>query len=255
MTIVYYSFIDPNMVVLLPYVYIIPTVIMYLILLYIFFFSKEKAKFCAAFYKIFIIQSIASIIGTIGFELSFRLPMAPVATPFIKSLPSEGFFPTVIQVILYNGFTVCLLCEALMSFNRATIVFMKMQFDQFWTKAMKYVYFLVFFLPNLITFNLWFQNVTIEPEFRDKPDLGVNWHERSYEYFGFMRTEVAYFIVFAIISVWNLIWNIYTLIYFVKRRNKAQTYTASNTNVELRMFLFSFIMFILQFATTLLSVS
>uniref|UniRef100_A0A7E4VU84 Serpentine receptor class gamma n=1 Tax=Panagrellus redivivus TaxID=6233 RepID=A0A7E4VU84_PANRE len=236
-------------------VYIIPSVIMYLLLLNIYCFSRERAKFKSAFYKIFTIQSIASIFSSVAFELCVRLPPAPAATPLLKLLPWQGPVPTVMLVICYHVNAVLFICEGIISFNRATAIFLGREFDEFWEKAMKYVYAIVIVLPNVVTFSLWYQHVTIDYLDPSNPEGGLSWDKRIVDPLTRIITTVNLFVLFAAICGWTIVWNVYTFYFITYRHKKGASYSTQLNKGDVKLSFFCFNICVLHILTVIMTVS
>uniref|UniRef100_A0A7E4VF41 Serpentine receptor class gamma n=1 Tax=Panagrellus redivivus TaxID=6233 RepID=A0A7E4VF41_PANRE len=93
--------------------------------------------------------------------------------------------------------------EAVMSFNRASVMFFGAKHKKIWDCIMKWVWLIVT-VPSLgVTWNLWLQNVTIDHKDPAHPELGYDWATRKPEqffnlYMGLPLFPLKYFVVDAV---------------------------------------------------------
>uniref|UniRef100_A0A7E4V8E0 Serpentine receptor class gamma n=1 Tax=Panagrellus redivivus TaxID=6233 RepID=A0A7E4V8E0_PANRE len=181
-----------------------------------------------------------------------RLPMATFATSFLLSLPRSGFVPAAILVCGGYFGLMTFLCEAVISFNRASALFLGLRYNDVWAKIMQWVYVFVIVPPVFATWNIWFENVTIDYENSTLPELGVDIKERNPKRIPWMNSIFYISIICAITSIWNLFWNMYTLITVVKKKLYKTLQNSDANRLNLQMFAFSFYSFVIQFGTTTL---
>uniref|UniRef100_A0A7E4VWN4 Serpentine receptor class gamma n=1 Tax=Panagrellus redivivus TaxID=6233 RepID=A0A7E4VWN4_PANRE len=155
---------DPDLVVFGPYIYVIPTFILYLRLLYILLISEHRTNFNSAFYRIFILKAVSSIICVVTFELCFRLPDAPGAAIFMRYLPPTGVFPKILLILCYHSGTVMFLMEGVVSLNRATTILLSTRHNSFWASLMPFVYLISAVFPLSFTWSLWFTDISLLPD-------------------------------------------------------------------------------------------
>uniref|UniRef100_A0A7E5A2A6 Serpentine receptor class gamma n=1 Tax=Panagrellus redivivus TaxID=6233 RepID=A0A7E5A2A6_PANRE len=247
---------DPDFVVFGPYMYMIPTVFLYILLIYLILFSEHRKKFSYAFYKIFALKAGASIICVVTFEICFRLPDAPAAASFMRLLPPTGVFPKSLFVICYHNGTVMFMMEGFMSFNRATTILLSTRHNGFWARAMPWIYVVSAVFPLTFTWSLFFVNVTLFPD-----DINDDTDDRSFKMEDApVSQDTATFyilIALALLSLWNIVWNLYTLSYLVRRALRAFRASSNTAKVvcDTRQFIFSFLTFLIELFTIIVTVS
>uniref|UniRef100_A0A7E4VEG1 Serpentine receptor class gamma n=1 Tax=Panagrellus redivivus TaxID=6233 RepID=A0A7E4VEG1_PANRE len=190
-------------------------------------------------------QAMSSFISTIGLYFMMRLSLAPIMFPILLSLPSSGVIPTIVMFVGILSLCMMNMTEAVMSFNRASVVLFGVKHKEIWIRLMKWVRLIVT-VPSLgITWNIWLQNATIDPIDKAHPELGYNWiygnPERSW-----MNTTFCLFVMTVFTAVWNFFWNMFTLVTIVKRYyfKSVKNYKISANVVH--KFIFTFYLFMLQ---------
>uniref|UniRef100_A0A7E4V8H1 Serpentine receptor class gamma n=1 Tax=Panagrellus redivivus TaxID=6233 RepID=A0A7E4V8H1_PANRE len=96
------------------------------------------------------------------------------------------------------------LCEAAMSFNRASVIFLGLQYNDVWASKMKWLFIFIALPPLAITWNMCFQNVTIDTVNDANPNMIINIHERNPEVIGWMNSVVCITVICVAGSIWNL---------------------------------------------------
>uniref|UniRef100_A0A7E4W1A8 Serpentine receptor class gamma n=1 Tax=Panagrellus redivivus TaxID=6233 RepID=A0A7E4W1A8_PANRE len=181
-------------------------------------------------------------------DLVLRIPQAPALTSFLLGLPSSGVFPTVIYILSFYGGLIIFLTEAVISFNRASTIFLATRHDRVWSVAMKWVYLFILIAPLAINWNLCFQSVGIKLKDSTRPELGVSWREFDRQKFPWMKTGLYFFYTGFVTALWSFGWNLYTLIHLVKRNVFAKSVHANKKSKKaLRLFVFSCYLFLMQF--------
>lgn len=79
----------------------IPSYILYFILLYLMFFSAVKSKFCASFYWIFGFSAITYIIHSICYYTTYRFTSTPLCYSFLQTWPTRNVFYPIIYTLTY----------------------------------------------------------------------------------------------------------------------------------------------------------
>uniref|UniRef100_A0A7E5A1R3 Serpentine receptor class gamma n=1 Tax=Panagrellus redivivus TaxID=6233 RepID=A0A7E5A1R3_PANRE len=144
------------------------------------------------------------------------------------------------------------LCEAAISFNRASAILFGARHKEIWTNLMKFIPFVIVLCPLASTWTVWFKNVTIDyidPAF---PELGYDWQERTPEHIELMNNKLNLFVFCVLTALWSLCWNFYTLIMIIKRHGFKLTKTSNVHRQILQRLIFSFYLSIVLLAMIIL---
>lgn len=140
-----------NLKLLIPLIYIIPSYILYAVIFYVVYFTKNKHKFNGAFNKLFAISGIVYVICSITYFFALRVPNTPLFIPFAKKWGIKSVFITLLQTTLWYTCYIAPLFHVVISFNRFTVFKLKTNYEHFWKKWLKFlVAFCLLFLCCLI---------------------------------------------------------------------------------------------------------
>lgn len=144
---------------LLSLLYIVPSLILYIIILYLIFFSSSKQKFSASFYWIFGFSAINYILHAVVYYFLIRFTAIPAFFTFLQNSPKENFFYPIFYALLYYSGHGIHLYSLMISFNRFTIFILKTRYDTFWRNYLKYILYLCVFGPLIFIWNFPFMNI------------------------------------------------------------------------------------------------
>lgn len=115
-----------NLIVILPFIYIIPSFILYFIVLYVLLFSKASKKFLkTSFYKLFIMSAINNMAQFIMYFLYFKAPSGALFVWLFSSLPQKSIIWPIGMLLLYHTAIVQNFLDMLLTFNRFTVFILK----------------------------------------------------------------------------------------------------------------------------------
>ncbi|KAE9553371.1 hypothetical protein FO519_003434 [Halicephalobus sp. NKZ332] len=149
-----------NMRVLGPLIYIIPTFLLYFLLLKIIFFSKNREKFRTSFYSLFGVSAINNMVYCIFYFIFYRTTNAPIFLPLLSLLPERHFLLTMVPWIMFHAMYTQNFLDCIIAFNRFTVIYLKTNYRNFWKKHL---------LQILVT------DVAIKFMNESDPDEGYRW--------------------------------------------------------------------------------
>uniref|UniRef100_A0A7E4ZVM1 Serpentine receptor class gamma n=1 Tax=Panagrellus redivivus TaxID=6233 RepID=A0A7E4ZVM1_PANRE len=119
-----------------------------------------------------------------------------------------------------------------------------------WSYLIKAVYGLIAVLCGGLTWNLWFQNITIDYFDPNHPELGIDIRERNPERFKWMNTLVGLFVLSLFTTITSVCFNMYTLIRIVKHNYFNSVEHSKIDRKIIQRFLFSFYSSLVQLLLT-----
>uniref|UniRef100_A0AC35ESX4 Serpentine receptor class gamma n=1 Tax=Panagrolaimus sp. PS1159 TaxID=55785 RepID=A0AC35ESX4_9BILA len=209
---IYYA----NLKLLLPYIYLIPTYILYLVILYVMFISKFKTQFYGSFYKIFGLSAIFNVICSILYNLQVRFPQTPALISIVHSWGSRSFFVTFLQTGIWYTYNVAHLLNFFISFNRFTVFLLKIHYNAFWRKWLSYFIGICLIVPCFLMWHVPFTDIYLKPKYSSDPNGLWNYATGHPEIFSWM--SASRFTVFLLTGTasCSLIFNCYVILQLVK---------------------------------------
>lgn len=248
---------DANFVALLPVSYMVPSYILYIITLSVLFLFKSRSNFNGSFYKIFGFSSINSVLNSLLYYFYTRGTAAPVYLPFLSIWPTSGFFITLYYVLLYNTQHSSSLFDLLLAFNRFTVIIFKVTYKQFWRKYLKFIIPLIYLLPNILTWHLWFTDVQLKIYNVSNPARGYVFDSFASDRVPWMKnSRNTSIVVFSCSSICFLM-NVYVCGYLIYQGYKNYSGSTSNNKTSphnIKLFIFNLLVFAGQLAYGVLQV-
>lgn len=210
---------------LLALIYIIPSIYLYSVILYIIFFSSVKHKFSSSFYGLFGFSAINYIFHSVSYYILFRLINIPFFFSFVESWPNENILYLIGYAIGYYAFAVTNFCNLAISFNRFTIFILKNSYNTFWIRWLKWIIFGCIIIPIVFICNLPFLGI----QKIKTSDTVFYIGQTVYDFLPWWQPWQIMFYRLAIISVLSLIMNSYVIYSLVKRKsNNSNSIQLSN---------------------------
>lgn len=148
---------------LITLIYIIPTLILYGIILYIIFLSSAKSKFTSSFYSLFGFSAINYVIHALCYFILYRFTKIRLVFGFLETWPSESIFYLFIYGASFYSFFASHTYTLAISFNRFTIFILKTEYNSFWKKYLKFILALCVFGPLIFVWSFPFIGIKNKP--------------------------------------------------------------------------------------------
>uniref|UniRef100_A0A7E4UNS0 Serpentine receptor class gamma n=1 Tax=Panagrellus redivivus TaxID=6233 RepID=A0A7E4UNS0_PANRE len=132
------------------------------------------------------------------------------------------------------------ICEAVISFNRASAIIFGIRHTQIWKHLMKFVYGIITVVSFGLTWNLWLFNVTIDYFDPAHPELGIDWREREPNRISWMNPGVTISILCLLTTAISFSWNMYTLVKVIKSHYFQKPKNVKVNRIMIQKFLFPF---------------
>ena len=140
--------------------YIIPSILLYIVEIYVMFFGVRKSQFNTSFNKLFFIYAVNNIVADVLYYFFFRLNALPILFGFFEQFSHFRILTvTLWQVLLHTSLTTNLL-DLLLSFNRFTAIAIPLQYKAFWVGRIKLIMVFIIIFPCICFWNMSFQETT-----------------------------------------------------------------------------------------------
>ena len=164
---------------------------------------------------------------------------------------------SIIGTILYSSsfyfIYVELFISLVMNFNRASIIFLRNRYQNFWKTFLIPMMVFFFVLSELFVVSHWFSAVTLRPINVKDSELGFDWNATFL--FPWLKNSLTMFVVVIIVAVGSLISNIYVISYLILSNGKRQNFSEKGNNqAQKRLFIFTTLSFFIHVAFAILQV-
>lgn len=235
---------------ILPLIYIIPSFIIYFIVLHLIFLGKNKSKFSGSFYKIFGCSAINYMIHATIYYFVLRVPTTPSFLPFVRTWPKRGPLLVAMFMILYYSAMANHLYSVLMSFNRFTVFILKIRYKPFWQKYVKWFILVCVLSPFLGVWQFILTDIVIEPDFDDQPNGTVHLTRFNKDVVPWMNHASILFYELCITASFSLFMNVVVVIYLIKQKYFHTAQSQAVSSQDIKMFIYS----VLVFSTEVISI-
>ena len=242
----YFSAMIASGIVLFQLFYIIPSILLYIIEVYVMFFGIHKSQFnTSSFNKIFFIYGINNVFAEILYYFFFRTNCAPIFSELFEKLLGDNICLALLWQLLFHTSMVTNLLDLVLSFNRLTAVLIPLRYRTLWKGKIRWVVAFIVVIPYICFWNFPFRgtmmaydNVTKEYNMISTKLSPLPWPNSA----SILGTCVTLACVMCFFS------NVYVGFKLYKRR-----YMMTDSNYEQEKVYFFFIMCV--FTTQLLSCS
>uniref|UniRef100_A0A7E4VCD1 Serpentine receptor class gamma n=1 Tax=Panagrellus redivivus TaxID=6233 RepID=A0A7E4VCD1_PANRE len=149
-----------------------------------------------------------------------RILGAPVFLSFVESLPTDGAFPMVFAFLGYGSIYCGQCLNALLSFNRFSVIYLKANYVDFWKKYLKYFLIAAFTIPILMTIQFTVTQPAILFYLDSEPQMGYYLKERVSKPIYNKSARSA--VLFGFTGVCAFCMDIYVLKHLMKHRQKTK---------------------------------
>ena len=221
---------------LLALIYMIPSWILYFIILYIIFFSSQKHNYTGSFYWLFGFSAINNLIQSSTYYIIYRFTRIPLLNSYLETWPQESLWYIIVYTAMYYSAYAIHTYSLALSFNRITVFLFKNRHVLFWKRNLKFI--LAFCVLGPLVFVWTFPFI----EIRNQPSAGwavyivptitdfAPWFQRSRNLF----IEILF------TSITSLIMNLCFLFGIVNWRYSAAHHI---THLDVMMFVFNMLIF------------
>uniref|UniRef100_A0A7E4V0W8 Serpentine receptor class gamma n=1 Tax=Panagrellus redivivus TaxID=6233 RepID=A0A7E4V0W8_PANRE len=242
-----------NLILFLPLIYIIPSHILHLVILYVLIAPKSRKHFTGSFYRIFGIQSANNILHSSFYFLCVRGRFSTVFKSVLAALPTDGFFVAFPYVMAFYTSAALILLDFVLTFNRFSVILLKARYKTFWHRSFKYIVLFVLISPNILTWPMWFQDYIIAPPL--KGYATYVWQARNPNVVSWISLSVGFAVLIIVSAVLDFLMNLYVMVALIKQQNKNQMFnqkTKSKQNeatADKKLFAVSICAFVGQLAS------
>lgn len=184
-----------------------------------------------------------------------RVRYTPCLMFIFNALPPSAVYLTFVYSCTYYFIYVELFANLILNFNRASIIFLRNRYQDFWKVAL--IPLMIFFFAISILFILhhWFTNVTLQPIDSTDLDKGYDWSKRS-NAVPWIKDSLFMLTIALIVAIGSLISNIYVIAYLVFSGGKRQSFSEKgNYEAQKRLFIFTMLSFLIRVAFAITQVS
>lgn len=265
--------------ILLPLIYIIPSLILYTIELFIMIFYRHDTKFTGSFFTIFVCCTINNIFCEVFYFLTYRAPKAPIFISIFLNFSESGFFITLPIFITYLAGAVQPMLDLCICFNRFTVFALRAKHFIFWKKWCKIILIAVYAIGIGITWwvgllqkiiitilvwtkllktknvqflslnrifrEAWLFQVKIIPASSSDINAGFNWGVTDTSAVSWMNIPIIIAANVTITAIWSLMMNLYVC-WFLLKRNMTKKTTVGGfviSAADMRLFFFNLLLF------------
>uniref|UniRef100_A0A7E4VC56 Serpentine receptor class gamma n=1 Tax=Panagrellus redivivus TaxID=6233 RepID=A0A7E4VC56_PANRE len=148
-----------------------------------------------------------------------RILGAPVYLGFAEWLPSDGAVPMIFMFLGFGSAWSGQLLNAMISFNRFSVIYLKMKYAPFWKKNLKYFLLASVVVPFLMTFQFFVSQPAILLYNETNPKMGYYLMERIEKPIYSKSGRAA--LLFAFTGVSSFCMNCYVLNQLIKRKKSS----------------------------------
>ena len=149
-----------NEVVLCQLIYIIASIILYIVEIYVMFFGSRRFRFnTASFNKIFFIYGVDNILTGILYYFFFRMSATPVFFNLFEHLVGSNTVLVFFWQLVFYGAMISYLLDLCLSFNRLTAILMPLRYKTLWEDKIKWIVILFIIISFVAFWPLSFMQV------------------------------------------------------------------------------------------------
>ena len=142
--------------------YIIPSILLYMVEIYVMFFGIHRFKFRnSSFNKIFAIYGINNIIADLLYYFFFRMSSAPIFFGLFERLSGSHAILVFFWYTLFHVSMVTNLLDIVLSFNRLTAVLIPVGYKRFWNDKIKWIVSFTIIFPFICFWTIPLQEATL----------------------------------------------------------------------------------------------
>ncbi|KAE9552777.1 hypothetical protein FO519_003994 [Halicephalobus sp. NKZ332] len=151
-----------NKIVLGQLVYIIPSIILYVIEIYVMFIGIHKPKFNkSSFNRIFLVYAVNNIIASILYYFFFRMGPATVFSGLFEQITGFNIVLALFWQLLYHTSLTTNLLDLILSMNRFTAMLAPARYQALWDRKTKWVVAFVIVFPYVCFWYIPFREPTM----------------------------------------------------------------------------------------------
>ena len=148
--------------VLFQLIYIIPSIILYIMEIYVMFFGIHKSRFnTASFNKLFAIYAVNNVIAEILNYFFLRMGSAPVFFGLFERISGTHLVLALFWQLYYHTMLVNILVDFVLSINRFTAVLIPLRYKHFWDDKIKWIVICMIVVPYICFWPFPFEKITI----------------------------------------------------------------------------------------------
>ena len=149
-------------IVLFQLLYIIPSILLYILEIYAMFFGSGKSKFNkSSFNKLFVIYAVNNIIADLMYYFFLRMVASPIFFGLLKKVSGCRTFLGILWQLLLHTSIVTNSLDLILSLNRLTVILTSMRFKTFWNGKIKWVIIFIIIFPYICFWYFPFQGIDI----------------------------------------------------------------------------------------------
>ncbi|KAE9554971.1 hypothetical protein FO519_001789 [Halicephalobus sp. NKZ332] len=232
--------------VLLPLIYIIPSLILYVMELIIMICYRSNTKFTGSFFTIFVCSAINNIFCEIFYFLTYRATKVPIFASFFSSFSDSGFFITLPTFITYIAGAAQAMLDFCICFNRFTVFYLGAKHVEFWRRWCKIILIVVYIIAAGITWEAWVFKVKITPVDPLQIDSGFNWGITDPNVIPWIKVPLLIAGNVIITASWSFMMNLYVCWFLLKRKTTKKNTGFSISSSDVRLFSFNLLIFLTQ---------
>ncbi|KAE9551187.1 hypothetical protein FO519_005600 [Halicephalobus sp. NKZ332] len=151
-----------NLIVTIEMCYMIPSTLLYFVILFIMFVRKSRKNFQTSFYYIFAFSAFNNMAFNWLYYFFMRLMAATMYNKFFSQFVGKpNFLYTFFYMIYFNcSFAHCML-DCLLSFNRFSVLMLTTNYKFFWRRYLRYFIILIFLLPFIFNWHYLVNTVVV----------------------------------------------------------------------------------------------
>uniref|UniRef100_A0A914QKM7 Serpentine receptor class gamma n=1 Tax=Panagrolaimus davidi TaxID=227884 RepID=A0A914QKM7_9BILA len=231
----------------LSFIYLIPTYLLYFIILYTIFFSRVKFKFSGSFIQLFGYSALIYLFSSFAYYFEIRVVKTPLFLPFVKSWGIRNFLITILHTFIWYLADATHLFNLALSFNRFTVFLLRQNYQKFWNKNLRKVLAFCFLFPVLLVWHIPFTDIYVaQNNVFDSHSLRYV-TEQNEDAISWMNNPRNTAILLSISSVLSLFMNLYVLVRLIIHKlcsKKEVTQIQGNiTPQDIKLFIYTLLLF------------
>ena len=220
-------------------IYIIPSWILYFIILYTIFFGPNRQNYSSSFYKIFWFSVINYIIHSASYYFVYRFTTIPMLRSFLETWPAESIWYPIIYIIMHYSAGAIHTYNLALSFNRATVFLYKNQHVLFWKRNLKFILAFCLLLPLIFVWTFPFIGIKNIPTGIYIVYLGPT----TWDFVPWVNISRNLLIEISITSLLSLIMNLFVIYNLIKRRYSVPNGRRKASSQDSTMIVYSMLIF------------
>ena len=154
---------NANRAVLYQVLYIVPSVALYTVEVYVMFFGAKKSKFNkSCFNRIFFIYAVNNLIAEVLYYFFFRMSKAPIFSELFQNLLGHHISLMLLWQLLFYTSMITNLLDLILSLNRFTAALTPIRYKTFWDRKLKWVVIIIIIVPFACLWPISFEGFTLE---------------------------------------------------------------------------------------------